>query len=1302
MVKRILSTINKDIKIIENKIFFNEDKLKSINDKRIKEARKLKTEIKEQILKLNNFNDEKKNYIIFKKVKYNQYHKQYEQNKRTKKQQKIILDKEIDSLRNINIDESIKLKLNEEIKNKKIKPIITKYNRRNIYHVKSALGQFFKDIEITNIISEEQLIENLNLELQKEFKILKSPKYDIKFYMSIKFKVFSKRLDAEFPLYRNSEINIINNFNDIYNSIYHQFKEILNDLEITLRESDLTLLGYYSSTLHISKVKRAFVGSYIKTPNFLANKRAIVNIKNNDNQCINYCLVANKYYCEIKNKDKNQTYNYKKYLDEIIKPENITYPIDINKDIPEYEELNNIKIIIWYYNEEIKNEDSRIEQIYYNKENQNKNVIYLLLLKDGDKKHLTWIKNINFLFPDKTHHGKNYICFNCQISRFYKESDLIIHKELCLKNESVQVSLPNNYNNILKFKNEGHKFKHPFSIFADFESTLMPMNEKLGDNSTLYQKHIANSFGLYYKCIHDEYSEKPYLYANEHEDLVIKNFIEKIEEYTIKSYKLSIQNRDINNIINVNYKKHCESLNCSNCDIIYDKSNPDNIKCRHHDHITGEYISDLCFKCNLLFKIEKFIPVYIHNLKGYDSHLFIRAITKYGYQTENQNIKCIPNNEQKYISFSKKIKVGTYFNEKDNKEHNVFYEIRFLDTLGFMNSSIASLTKNLKDSCDEKNIKKIFMNTSKYIKNNNELDLLTQKGIYPYDYITNFDVLNESKLPKMKKFYSKLTNEKCNMNDYLRAMKVWKTFKCNKLMDYHMIYLKSDVLLLADIWENFKNVCYDTYKLDACYYYTSPSLSFDSFLLYSKAEIELLTDMDKVLFIENGIRGGISMISHRFAEANNKHMKNYNEKELDKHLTYMDANNLYGWAMMQTLPYRKFKWNNDIWDNKKIMKISENDNLGYTFEVDIKYPEKLHKIHNQYPFFPENMAIKKNNLNEWQQKDYKESKIKKLCNTLNDKKKYIVHYKYLQLALEQGLEITKVYRVLEYEQKKIMKSYIELNTNMRKNAKNDFEKDFFKLMNNSIYGKTLENVRNRIEFKLVSNERQASNLTNKPTFKSRTIFSEDLVGIHMKKTKVILNKPIFLGQTILDLSKYLMYDFHYNFMIKKVKPENLELLFTDTDSLAYVIKNVDWYKIILENLDIFDTSNFPKDHELYSNKNKKIPGLPKLEEMDNIIIGFAGMRSKLYSYMYDNLEEIKKCKGIKNNVVKQHIQYEHYKNTLFNREIKTITQNGFLTKKHQIYSVSQNKIALSYNDDKKYVSDNNINTYSFGYIGEKI
>ena len=282
-----------------------------------------------------------------------------------------------------------------------------------------------------------------------------------------------------------------------------------------------------------------------------------------------------------------------------------------------------------------------------------------------------------------------------------------------------------------------------------------------------------------------------------------------------------------------------------------------------------------------------------HNLQGYDSHLFIKQLAKV-----SGDLSCIPSTEEKYISFSKKIVVDEYFSRKMGKLIPKKFEIRFIDSFKFLQTSVANLVSNLQPSD--------FKNLNRVIKNNTSL--LTRKGVYPYDYVSSINKLKETKLPSKDEFYSKLYDEEISEEDFQHAINVWNAFNCQTLQDYHDLYLKTDVLLLADVFENFRKTCLKHYKLDPCHYHTAPGLAWDACLKETKQNLQLLKDYDMLMMFEQGIRGGISHISKRYATANNKYMKDFDESKPSSFIQYLDANNLYGWAMSQKLPTHGFKW----------------------------------------------------------------------------------------------------------------------------------------------------------------------------------------------------------------------------------------------------------------------------------------------------------------------------------------------------------------------------------------------------------
>ena len=625
-----------------------------------------------------------------------------------------------------------------------------------------------------------------------------------------------------------------------------------------------------------------------------------------------------------------------------------------------------------------------------------------------------------------------------------------------------------------------------------------------------------------------------------------------------------------------------------------------------------------------------FVPILFHNLEGYDSHLFVKSLGL----TEG-DINCIPKTDEMYISFTKKAVMETVTNDK-GEEKEICLELRFLDSIKFTLKSLDSLVKTL--GGDQFGTLTNQMNVSK-----DQLKLLKQKGVFPYEFMTGFSKLAVTSLPSKKEFYSQLTGSGVNEEDYQHAQKVWEAFGCKTMRNYHDLHLKTDVLLLADVMTELRRLCIRVYGLEALYYYTALGLAWDAMLKKTGAKLDLISDPTMYLMIEKRIRGGISTIMKRYAVANHKYLDDYDPNKEDKYIEYLDANNLYGWAMSQPLPTHGLRW------------MSEHDlknwnNTPCILEVDLEYPVELHDQHNEHP---ERLVI---------------GKVEKLVPDLNNKTRYVLHHENLKLYTRLGLRLTKIHRGIKFQESNFLASYIQLNTDMRTKGTTDFEKDFFKLMNNAVFGKTMENVRNRVNVKLVTNENALNKLVKKSNYKGVNTFHENLVAVHMEKTTVKLNKPIYLGMSILDLSKTLMYRFHYDY-VKPKYGDNANLLFTDTDSLCYEIRTKDFFKDIAGDVnEWFDTSNYDKGHPsgIPTGINKKVVGMMKDECGGKHIKKFVGLRSKLYAYEQVDGGEEKKCKGVKKNVVKNEITVPDYEDCLFTKREQLRTVNTIRSRGHNV------------------------------------
>ena len=435
------------------------------------------------------------------------------------------------------------------------------------------------------------------------------------------------------------------------------------------------------------------------------------------------------------------------------------------------------------------------------------------------------------------------------------------------------------------------------------------------------------------------------------------------------------------------------------------------------------------------------------------------------------------------------------------------------------------------------------------------------------------------------------------------------------------------------------------------------------------------------LMLEWRIRGEITQAVHTYTSANNKYMGDkFNPNEDTTYFQYLVAKNLYGWAMSQPLPTGGFKWV-DVNPNE-ISELATRTDKGYVLEVNVSYPKDLHDSHNDLSFMCERMEI---------------NGVGKLVLSLREKKNYVIHIQAFNQTLQHGLRLDRIHQAIEFDQSPWLKTYIDFNTQLRTATTNDFEMDFFKLMNNLVFGKTMENIRKPRNIKLVTTEEKYLCMVMKPNFKSRVLFGENLMGCEMGKIKVVMNKPVYLGQAILDLSKIVMYEFHYDYMIPKYG-DRLKLCYMDMDSLVYDIKTEDFYEDIADDVPArFNTSGYSPNRPLPVGLNRKVIGLIKDELGGKIMTEFVALRPKLYSYKELDGSEDKKCKGIKKCIVKKTLTFEDYKTCLFSDSTECRSQLMFGSSKHEVHTIKVNKVALNRDGDKRISKRDEISTFARGH-----
>lgn len=390
--------------------------------------------------------------------------------------------------------------------------------------------------------------------------------------------------------------------------------------------------------------------------------------------------------------------------------------------------------------------------------------------------------------------------------------------------------------------------------------------------------------------------------------------------------------------------------------------------------------------------------------------------------------------------------------------------------------------------------------------------------------------------------------------------------------------------------------------------------------------------------------------------------------------------------MSQCLPTGNLKWVEYL--EGFDYNVPDDNPIGFILEVDLRFPKDIHDRQSDLPMAPT-------------QQIPPGSKQKKMLATLYDKEKYILHYRNLKQYVSEGIILTKIHRVLQFTQSPWLKKYIDLNTMLRQKANNEFDKNSYKLLNNAAFGKTMENVRNRRVIKLVCKREGrygAQAYIAKPNFYKSTIFAENLVAIELAKTDVLFNKPVYVGISILDISKTVLYDFHYKY-IQDNYGTKATLCYTDTDSLIYHVTTDDIYKDMLLNIKYFHTSEYPANN-IYniSQINKKVPGRMKDENNGQIMLEFVGLRAKMYAIKVEGNRVTKMAKGIKNYVVKKKkIQFDDYVKCLNTCVEMSCEQKLITTKLHKLYTKKMKKVSLSPLDDKRKILADNLNALPWGH-----
>ena len=984
--------------------------------------------------------------------------------------------------------------------------------------------------------------------------------------------------------------------------------------------------------LYIFKKTIELNGSnFIKIP---LRSNAILNVENNDKYCFLWSILAFLHPCN--NNHPNRVSNYRQYFNEL-NIQGFDYSRGFRcSDVHKFNELNNLSVNIFeliFYQDQ-NQWKHKLKPIEISKINSDKTIDLAIY-----KNHYVLIKKLDVFLGD---HIKKIICRRC-LSSYTSENMLMKHKPKCENSDITSIKTSNESH--LHWKKHFHKNPLYFRIYADFEADNEKDNTYFGNKTlNIYKQNpVLNGYHIITELkdvLKSDFYKSPLGYDNVDwfVDEVIR--LENKMAFYFKNTNKDIVMKDEEDYKNNNVCRFCEKFIESD-------------KVRDHCHLTGKYRGPAHSKCNINVtqKQSNFIPFIFHNFSNYDCHMFFKKLVD--KKKDKVDFDIIPKTNEEYISVT-------------------YGCIRFIDSYRFLSSGLDSLVKNL-DEDDFKILKKEFPDKWQY---------LNKKLAYPYEYFNSIDDYRKP-VHNLKKgdFFSKLKNKCPDDDEIQRTKEIIEIFNIKNGEELTELYLKSDVILLADVFEKFIKISVEEYGINPLYCVSLPGYTWQCGIKYTEINLQTLQDKDMILLLENNIRGGISSVMG----------DRYIKSDDNKKILYIDANNLYGHSMSQYLPYGEIKFDNNI-KLEDIINTPDDSDIGYFIEVDLIYPDNIKEKTKNFPFAPVNKKINPDNFNDYMKAIKPDTYIqtKKLICDWSDKKNYLIHYRMLKFYIRHGMILNKIHNIISFKQSRWLEKYISFNTQKRNKAVNDFEKDFYKLLNNAFYGKTMENVRKCLKIKLVKKDeyRKILKQQSKLTFNGIHKSYENCDSYTHKQNEVLMDKPIYLGFSVLELSKLLMYETYYNKLLPFFGQEKIQLHYMDTDSFVLSVNTKDIIKDLKNLEDIFDFSNLDKNHELYSNKNKKIIGKFKIETPKSVWIDeFVCLRSKMYAFKCGN-DSKNKLKGV-SKCQSKNIKFEEYKKCLDGEEYQEECDSFIIRSiNHDMVLQKVKKSTLSIFDDKRCYINN--------------
>ena len=1037
--------------------------------------------------------------------------------------------------------------------------------------------------------------------------------------------------------------------------------------------SDWLLDGLDRVVVKVSLLENAAGRGVFELPASLKRKQAVVNV-NCERACFKYAVLSVLHYADLRMQYRGRVSKYAAWEDEL-KFDGLNVDEMSVRDVAKFERMNGIKVNVHYW------DGKYAGVIYNNRHNTSKKTVNLLLIKDKDgQHHYCGVPQISRLMRHTKLSNNQYshICDRC-MKYFQTKESYTTHYQYCSQGKAQVEEMPREKE--FGYVVSGNELSPLHVVYADAECFI---NEE--------KAHMPGAIGMY-DVWHVGHEEKNEYKSWVGEECVV-DFLRELERKVKDQYHNDQLTRQKMIITPQEHTDFYKSTACPKCKQAYTDKN---IKVRDHDHVTGRFRGALCNKCNIKLRQKRdILPVIFHNLKNYDMHL----ILKHGIDHfKTWKLTVIAQTSEKYMTLTAKVPVATKTYKDSDKTYTIYYSLKFIDSFQFMSSSLNSLAQNLQSLPHTEKLKQRYPSLS--------TDVLHRKGVFPYSYFSSLNVLRETSLPPRTEFKNDLTGEECKEEDYTHAHRAWREFGCKTFKDFMLRYLELDVMLLADVFEEFRCMSLREDGLEPVHFVSLPGLTFQSAFKMTGETIHLLQDPHMYNIFERGIRGGLTFVNTHHAR---EQLVQVGDKEMKQIILYIDQNNLYGAAMSEFLPHSNFQFLSDtdiqtrFPDETHILNLDTEGDVGYLFEVDLHYPPHIHKQTSDFPLAPESGKVTEQMLSPYMKQLYTtlqqaqnpqrttQPKFKstyKLLMTQTDKHNYVIHFKLLKYFINKGIKITKIHNIVQFTQKQFLKPYISFNSRQRAQAQNKFKKDFYKLKNNALFGKTMEDVRKHTHTKLANTKEQHNRLTASPLFYSRDIITEQLEAFHMIKPKVILNKPIYIGQAVLDHSKLAMYTLFYETLPSCPLIHNIKLLGGDTDSffLALTVEqHITTSDILSDMKQHVDFSNYPTTHPLHSDTNRAKLGCFKDELAGREIEEIIFLRPKMYSIKVKGDSEgqltIKKAKGIGRGAMRR-IDHEQYQQAYHQHREITVNMTILKSVAHTIHTLTFNKRGLSCWDDKR-------------------